>query len=473
MPANEPVHQYVVFDAERLMSGKLDEQPLTVEMIAEAFRDLLQRMNIDLSGQDYTIDSVPLVKFYPGEEKREESRWTPQEVFSVSSPNRDAALRFRDAVVALIDHDRSLVSIGTDPAISLAEFSVPVAPDAALFGTLADARRLIRTDQLPVALDGHSVNVVVIDTGINQSIVPLGQFGGGWQPQPGGANLPPPPPPGMTIGSNALHGMMVVENILAMAPKARIFDVPLIPPPKIFDIFSFLNVAEAAYKKILADILYFQSIGSFPGSWILVNAWAIYDRRSEGPFLGEYTENLGPSGVPPHPFIKLIEDVAANHFDIVFCAGNCGEICPDDRCGPNDYGPGRGIWGANAHKDVLTTGAVRVDTIWPGYSSEGPGPTPNLDALKPDLCAPAQFVGTSGLYPPNTGTSTSAAVAAGVVCALRSRNNWDQATVPPSILKLVLNSTAMQTQGIGWNRWLGNGVLDAYAAYQMLLAAYP
>jgi hypothetical protein len=468
--AGDPIRHYVVFDPKRLIEN-LDEQTLTVETIkGPVWTDLGER-GTGLLPEDYAIEAVPLVKFHPSRERPVELPFTPQTVFSVTSRNFEAARKFRHAVRASIEGGGPMRSIGINPAIGVADYSVPVAPDGAVFSTLADARRLVRADQLPEALDGSSVNVVVFDTGIDhRSIVPPGQFGGGWQPQPGGTNLPTPPPPGMTVGSDALHGMMIVENILGMAPAATIFDVPLIPPPKIFDIIGFLHAAEATYQKILAQISLLG--GQFPGPWVFVNAWAIYDRRSEA-YLGEYTENLGLYGIPPHPFISLIQQVANQHFDIVFCAGNCGEICPDNRCGPNDYGPGRGIWGANAHRDVLTTGAVRVDAVWPGYSSEGPGPTPNLFALKPDLCAPTQFVGTSGLYPPGTGTSTSAAVAAGIVCALRSQANWDQTTVPPSILKLILNSTAMQTQGIGWNRWLGNGILDARAAYQMLLGAYP
>jgi hypothetical protein len=266
--------------------------------------------------------------------------------------------------------------------------------------------------------------------------------------------------------------MMMVNNILAMAPRARIFDVPLIPPPKIYHLRHFLHAAHAVYQHMLFDIQWYRAHGLFPGPWVFVNAWAIFDRRSEGVHLGEYTENRGILGVPPHPFIQMIQQVSAAKFDLVFCAGNCGEVCPDGRCGPNDYGPGRGIWGANAHQDVLTAGAVRVDAMWPGYSSEGPGPTPNLYAQKPDLCAPSQFVGTAGLYPPSTGTSASAAVAAGIVCALRSQSNWDQTTVPPYVLNLILNNTAWQTQGIGWNSRLGHGILDAFAAYQRLLLSY-
>jgi hypothetical protein len=203
-----------------------------------------------------------------------------------------------------------------------------------------------------------------------------------------------------------------------------------------------------------------------------MNAWAVFDRRSEGVHLGEYTENLGPGGVPPHHFIRVIEHIAIYNLDIVFCAGNCGEVCPDDRCGPDDYGPGRSIWGANAHRDVLTAGAVRVDQMWPGYSSEGPGPTPHLQREKPDLCAPTQFVGTAGRYPPSAGTSASAGVAAGIVCALRSDARWDQTNVSPNALKQILNDMAVPP-GPGWNPYLGCGILDAYAAYQRLLVLFP
>ena len=223
---------------------------------------------------------------------------------------------------------------------------------------------------------------------------------------------------------------------------------------------------------MLKHIVFLRQHPKFKGPWVLVNAWAIYDRRSEPPpFLGDYTENLGLFGAHPHPFIRRIEHAAGQHLDIVFSAGNCGEVCPDGRCGPDDYGRGRSIWGANAHRAVLTAGAVRVDGNWLGFSSEGPGPTPHLYANKPDLCTPAQFVGTSGLYPPDTGTSCSAAVAAGAVSLLRSQ--WNQSVVPPQILKLILNDTARQTDGSGWNQWFGNGIMDLKAAYDVLAANFP
>jgi hypothetical protein len=470
MAAYETIQQYIVFDARKLLDGKFDHQPLTPDIIDRAFRDLLGRRGIVLPDGTFTIDSVPHVKFHRTSERVARPPFTPQAVFGISSPNAEAARCVREAVLAAIVPDGPLISIGVDPTINMAQTVVQTASEGASFGTLAAARQLTRADQLPPALNGNSVNVVVIDTGFDQSIVPPGQFCGGWQPLADGTNVPSPPPPGMTRGPTGLHGMMVVESILAHAPAARIFDVPMIPPVNVTHNYISLIRAQATYQAMLADISFFRANGIFPGPWILMNAWAIYDRRSEGPFVGEYTENLGPGGVPPHSFIALIEQAALSNFDIVFSAGNCGEFCPDGRCGPNDYGPGRSIWGANAHKDVLTLGAVGLDTAWQGFSSEGPGPTPNLDALKPDICAPAQFEGTEQ-YPPGTGTSTSAAVAAGVVCALRTR--WNQTTVSPAKLKMILNATAMRPSGPIWNECLGFGILDAFGAYQSLDAAYP
>jgi hypothetical protein len=475
MATSLTAQQYVVFDAEALVRpASLAQQPLQADVVQQALLRELGPHWAGVTKNDFTVEDVPLVTFYSRVPGLLKTPFTPQEVCNVSFPTDDRARNFRDAVIARINKgDSPLRWVGINPALTVGEYSIPVAPDATLFGTLDDARRLIGADQLQ-DLNGQSVNVVLIDSGIDESIIPAGHFGGGWQPTASDPTLPAPPLPGMTTGTDALHGMMIVNNILAMAPRVTIFDVPLIPPPKIYNIPNFLHAAHAVFHKILKDIQAFRQVGLYPGPWIFMNAWAIFDRRSEGMYLGEYTENLGTPGLPPpHYFIRMIEQVASHKFDMVFCAGNCGEVCPDGRCGPDDYGPGRGIWGANAHRDVLTVGGVRVDETWPGYSSEGPGPTPHLQAQKPDLCAPTQFVGASGLYPPSTGTSASAAVAAGIVCALRSKATWDQTTIPPVVLKLILNYTAMQTQGPGWNRRLGNGVLDAFAAYQQLVSSYP
>ena len=154
-----------------------------------------------------------------------------------------------------------------------------------------------------------------------------------------------------------------------------------------------------------------------------------------------------------------------NNIDVVFAAGNCGQFCPDHRCGATDQGPGHSIWGANSLDQVLTVGAVRADSIWLGYSSQGPG-QPRLGPKKPDLCAASQFSEDDDAFSINTGTSAACGLTGGIVAALRSR--WDSTTVPPGDLKKVLNQTARKPTGQGWNDRLGNGVLDARAAFNAL-----
>src|SRR5262249_18375501 len=156
------------------------------------------------------------------------------------------------------------------------------------------------------------------------------------------------------------------------------WDMPLLPP-RITDLDRFLSDAIAAFLQVLVDIPV--ASGAFAGPWILCNAWSVYDRNREFP-RGHYTNNSS------HPFNILISVMDFFGREIVFAAGNCGQFCPDQRCGVRDRGPGESILGANSHPHVLTVGAVRADGMWLGYSSEGPG---RLAANKPDVCAPSEF----------------------------------------------------------------------------------
>jgi len=66
-------------------------------------------------------------------------------------------------------------------------------------------------------------------------------------------------------------------------------------------------------------------------------------------------------------------------------------------------------------------------------------------------------------------------MASGILAALRSR--WDPATVSPAVLKTILNQTARKPQGLQWGNALGyrlgNGILDARAAFDALKAQFP
>jgi hypothetical protein len=240
-------------------------------------------------------------------------------------------------------------------------------------------------------------------------------------------------------------------------------------PPRIGAVLPFASDAHGAYLLLRLWIDFLRRFPRWSGPWILVNAWAIFDRASETP-LGDYTENTHPFG---HPFNNIV-GVMVEHglMDVVFAAGNCGQFCPSRRCGPVDRGPGHSIWGANAHAGVITAGAVRSDEMWLGYASEGPGPG-RLANAKPDVCAPSNFCETIDGAAQNTGTSTSCGLTAGVVAALRSNPNWDPVRVPPKRLKQTLIDTARKTTGAGWERQLGHGILDAGHAAETLTSAFP
>lgn len=245
---------------------------------------------------------------------------------------------------------------------------------------------------------------------------------------------------------------MLIRNILAIAPEVTIFDMPLIPP-NIGDIPAFLGGAQAAFQQMRSDIAMLQADPRWAGPWLLVNAWATFDLRSDLPrgSPGRYADG------PTHPFHDVVAGLAGDGRDLVFCAGNCGQWCPDERCGPGDIGFGHSISGANAYAEVLSVGAVRVDGLPLGYSSQGPG---MVAADKPDLCAPSNFADDGDPGRINAGTSAACAVAAGVVAALRSPASMP----PPTKVTPAMLIAALKAGGGGaWDQQLGSGILNGAA----------
>lgn len=358
-----------------------------------------------------------------------------RDVFAGSSP---------DITFATSDH--WCMGQGTDP----------------IFSDRSGAERLLGVDFLrkQSKTTGKGVNVVIVDQGLDKQALGS-RYGGGWKvgnTQPGSSIHR------HTVGRS--HGMMIAHNILKVAPEATLFDLPL-APEKISNIQSFLSLAMAAFDTVLADIAAWKKSGELSGSWILVNPWGIFDRRSEIP-LGHYTTN------PTSPFNLKVGDAVASGIDVVFAAGNCGQFCPDNRCSDQDQGPGHSIWGANSLASVLTVGAVRADSIWLGYSAQGPG-QPRLGPKKPDICATSQFCEDDDAFSVNTGTSAACGLTAGIVAALRSR--WDATTVPPPLLNDIITQAARKPPGLKWGNdlgyRLGNGILDAKATFEALKAQYP
>jgi Subtilase family len=370
-------------------------------------------------------------------------------VISVSVPDLEALKQFRKA----FDDNLPFYGIGTDISLEDSDYFCPGTIDQLLFGNRSASASLTNSKMLAEqGMTGAHVNIVVIDEGFDKTKV--ANFGGGL------VNLNRQP--GMTVRG---HGLMMVRNIVANAPDAIFYDVPLIPQ-RISDLGGFLVSALHVFHQLRSAIRSLRQLPDLSGPWVLVNAWAIFDRSQEFP-RGDYTEN------PNHPLNLVVNALADDGVDIVFAAGNCGQFCPDRRCGNLDIGPGHSIYGANSHRRVLSVGAVRTDALWVGSSSQGPG-QPCLSRHKPDLCAPSYFredkdafngnlgepfVGETGSpYIASTGTSAACAMAAGIVGAIRS--GWDQTVLPPDKLRLILNKSARKISGTAWNERLGHGVID-------------
>jgi hypothetical protein len=422
-----------------------------------------------------------------------------------------------------------------DFAIGPADVWTPYAPGGALFGTRDDALRLIHAPAPFQSGLGAGVNVAIVDYGVDFRWMQreCRRFDrhidriNGWPrylPLPGGAKEWIAP--GDTPPSGLTHGQMIARNILAIAPGATIWDIPLLPdtavgPPRISmaeAILHYVRVDLAAGE--LEDRTHEERLQADRGGkagckgswqpvpvglnkpWILVNAWGALDPRRFD-FFFDTAAGAGRAGrrnVPfwnnrRHFFLRAMQDLSNSGIDVVFAAGNCGTPGAHPRCGETALGAGRSIHGLNAHAAVLTVGAVRSDGVAIGGSAHGPGvlafppgvqPRPGrndrydpaVDApsqdprgdsflQKPDICAPSYFHETEGDGLVNTGTSAACGIAAGVLAAMRSvevKNG--QKRKKPEEIRAILRETARQPDG-GSPRWdprTGWGIIDFEAA---------
>jgi subtilisin family serine protease len=154
--------------------------------------------------------------------------------------------------------------------------------------------------------------------------------------------------------------------------------------------------------------------------------------------------------------------------DVVFSAGNCGVGCPAPACLGETTDT---INGAATYPEVLTVGGCDVDYKVVGYSSRGPAipwKPPMPQPKKPDVVAYTHFYGSqaAGRKRPDTGTSASCPVAAGVIAAIRTKR--PPSVTSPALLIDTLRNTARQFGGSGWNPNYGYGVIQPVAAARSL-----
>ena len=375
---------------------------------------------------------------------------------------------------------------GPDPAIHALEAWTAIGSGGGIFSNRDAAERLTRTTVLK-DLSGHDVtgkgvNVIVVDRGLSRALVEetagrmalrrrLGDSSPK-QPVPGferfehrGRGIIAVSKPGELPSD---HGQMIARNVLAVAPEATIWDAPLLPSDNQPDAPPGPSSACQLFH-VIRECVRTQRKKNGVENWVMVNAWGVMDPEDDKGF-SHYADN-------PDNFLvndmRLLDEVG---IDVVFAAGNCGEPCPDRRCGKDDCGPGRSIFGMNAHPDVLCVGAVRTDGLPLALSAQGPGrlavkgtggtdyTTNDSARWKPDLCAPSHFRESDDASEVNTGTSAACGFAAGVIAALRSVP--EARHLSPACIRDILRETAKPGK---WDPRLGFGVIDGAAALEHIL----
>ena len=239
---------------------------------------------------------------------------------------------------------------------------------------------------------------------------------------------------GTTAAAWGDHGNMTSTDALGMAPNAQIYDIRISDGDAISNALSGFDWAINRHK---AD-------GT---PQVLSNSWGIFQEAWDPAYATD----------PNHPFTRKVVEAINEGILVLFAAGNCGESCPDGRCS-GDTGPGRSIWGANGHPQVMTVGAVNIRSEFVGYSSQGPAA---LDPNKPDFCSATHF---TGYFTSDSGTSAATPIAAGVVALLKQANS----AATQDQIKAALKNTARDIGPGGWDQHSGSGILQAKAALDQL-----
>ncbi len=304
-------------------------------------------------------------------------------------------------------------------------------------GTIADVANYLGVNNIwSAGIRGTGIVVGVLDSGItaqgrpvkpNETSRRIPRVIGGW-----------PSDWGTESGKWGEHGNMCATDVLGMAPDAQLYDLRIAgaggSPGTISRALQAFNWAISRHRT-----------NGTPQ--VLTNSWGIFQETWDS----TYARN------PNHPFTRKVVEAINEGILVLFAAGNCGDTCPDSRCG-SDVGPGKSIWGANGHPLVMTVGAVNINEKFIGYSSRGPAA---LDPNKPDFCSISHF---RGYFNSDSGTSAATPILAGVVALLKqAKSNATQ-----NQIKSALKVTAKDIGPTGFDQHSGAGIVQAFAAYRRL-----
>lgn len=306
-------------------------------------------------------------------------------------------------------------------------------------GSMADVARYLGVDQIWArGHRGAGIVVGVVDGGITAQGRPvkpgetsrrIARVIGGW----------PTADWGTEASRWGEHGNMCATDVLGMAPEAQIYDM------RIGGSGGSTATISRALQAYQWAIDQFRRDGT---PHVLSNSWGIFQESWDRAYARD----------PNHPFTRKVLEAINLGIIVLFAAGNCGDTCPDGRCG-RDVGSGRSIWGANGHEKVMTVGAVNIREQFVGYSSRGPAA---LHPQKPDFCSVTHF---RGYYPDaDSGTSAATPILAGV-CALfmQAKPGRSQAQI-----KADLVASCKDIGPSGFDIHSGHGIVRPKAAYDRM-----
>ena len=305
-------------------------------------------------------------------------------------------------------------------------------------GTMADVATYLKVDEVwAQGFRGAGMVVGVLDSGITALGRPVksGETArriprviGGW----------PTDDWGTESGKWGDHGNMCATDVLGMAPEAQLLDL------RIAGSGGSPGTISRALQAFNWAISQHQATGT---PQVLTNSWGIFQEDWDT----TYARN------PNHPFTRKVVEAIGEGILVLFAAGNCGDTCADNRCG-TDTGPGKSIWGANGHPEVMTVGAVNKNEEFVGYSSRGPAA---LDPDKPDFCSITHF---TGYNVSDSGTSAATPILAGAVALLKQR----KPDALQSEIKSALRATAKNIGAPGFDQHSGAGIVQIKAAFDHL-----
>ena len=287
---------------------------------------------------------------------------------------------------------------------------------------------------------GQNVDVGVVDEGVDGSTYPV--TGGFSRPNTARRHGTAP------VTS---HGSMCAADVLIAAPAARIYDYPFLGIPR-----------SGGALQMFQAVLDQRRLDGTPH--LTTNSYGFVGVPDQNRFPNHEIHDIN------HPVHRKVREVIASGAACFFAAGNCGRDCPSGVCHPTGIGPDRSIHASNSLAEVITVAAVNSHHERIGYSSQGEG---MFERQKPDIASyshifanfgPGRPGGTGSAY--DSGTSAATPVAAGVGALLLSA--FPQLS-PDALKNALIDSATNVGETIGWDRDYGHGVVNAAAAYRVLL----